>query len=128
MYSFDDKPLNFEKLCKRWKYAFNVYLPFPQISEQIHEQRRCQMPREPGVGAELTSPNAGEAHQYNNSDSQFVQPADLSQDEKVCQPSYEVMKMCAYKCTHIMKYFSFDKNNVLILLTGFKFTKLAIWS
>ncbi|XP_068214425.1 SH3 domain-binding protein 5-like [Palaemon carinicauda] len=26
------------------------------ISEEIHEQRRCRLPREPGVGAELTPP------------------------------------------------------------------------
>lgn len=53
-----------------------------QISEQIHEQRRCQMPREPGVGAELTSPPPGEDHQYNKNDKHFLPPADLSQDEK----------------------------------------------
>ncbi|KAG7175652.1 SH3 domain-binding protein 5-like [Homarus americanus] len=29
-----------------------------QISEEIHQQRRCRLPREPGVGAELTPPEA----------------------------------------------------------------------
>ncbi|XP_063883777.1 SH3 domain-binding protein 5 homolog isoform X1 [Scylla paramamosain] len=52
-----------------------------QISEQIHEQRRCQMPREPGVGAELNSPPAGEDHQYN-SDKFYAQQGDLTQEEK----------------------------------------------
>lgn len=47
------------------------------------------MPREPGVGAELTSPTTGEGHQYNN-DKHFVPPVDLSQDEKVCQPIYAI--------------------------------------
>ncbi|XP_069945329.1 uncharacterized protein [Cherax quadricarinatus] len=32
-----------------------------QISEEIHEQRRCHLPREPGVGAELTPPEAVDA-------------------------------------------------------------------
>ncbi|XP_042210044.1 SH3 domain-binding protein 5 homolog [Homarus americanus] len=31
-----------------------------QISEEIHQQRRCRLPREPGVGAELTPPEAVE--------------------------------------------------------------------
>ncbi|XP_045113738.1 SH3 domain-binding protein 5-like [Portunus trituberculatus] len=57
------------------------HLPFLQISEQIHEQRRCQMPREPGVGAELNSPPAGEDHQYN-SNKIFTQQGDLTQEEK----------------------------------------------
>lgn len=52
-----------------------------QISEQIHEQRRCQMPREPGVGAELNSPPAGEDHQYN-SDKIFAHQEDLAREEK----------------------------------------------
>lgn len=30
-----------------------IIFVFSQISEQIHEQRRCRLPREPGVGAEL---------------------------------------------------------------------------
>lgn len=41
------------------------------------------MPREPGVGAELTSPMPGEDQQYNQNDKNLLPPADLSQDEKV---------------------------------------------
>lgn len=48
------------------------------------------MPREPGVGAELTSPSTGEVRQYNKNDKHFMQPVDLSQDEKVRYPGWVV--------------------------------------
>lgn len=34
-----------------------------QISEEIHEARRCRLPREPGVGAEINVPTASENSQ-----------------------------------------------------------------
>ncbi|KAG0724184.1 hypothetical protein GWK47_041151 [Chionoecetes opilio] len=69
-------PGQLDRLRCRSVPQFNI------ISEQIHEQRRCQMPREPGVGAELTSPPNEEDHQYNKSDKRFMQHTDFNQDEK----------------------------------------------
>lgn len=98
--------------CIKWKRARNDEFLFLQISEQIHEQRRCQMPREPGVGAELTSPPPGEDHQYNKNDKHFLPPADLSQDEKVCYLIYGVVQILHLCILKYNIYIFLDKNNV----------------
>lgn len=86
------------------------------------------MPREPGVGAELTSPMPGEDQQYNQNDKNLLPPADLSQDEKVhylIHGVVHILHLCIHK--HSL-YIFLDKNNVSTLSNIYKFTSFAIWS
>lgn len=86
------------------------------------------MPREPGVGAELTSPPPGEDHQYNKNDKHFLPPADLSQDEKVCYLIYGVVQILHLCILKYNIYIFLDKNNVRRLFNIYKFTSFAICS
>ncbi|XP_045593910.2 LOW QUALITY PROTEIN: SH3 domain-binding protein 5 homolog [Procambarus clarkii] len=53
-----------------------------QISEEIHEQRRCRLPREPGVGAELTPPEAVDAVLNNHGAKPFSPLEEMTAQEE----------------------------------------------
>ncbi|XP_071539137.1 uncharacterized protein [Panulirus ornatus] len=53
-----------------------------QISEQIHEQRRCRLPREPGVGAELTPPEVADDLSYDHSARPFTPLEEMTAQEE----------------------------------------------
>lgn len=55
-----------------------------QISEEIHEQRRCRLPREPGVGAEITPPEPDDNQTFDHGAKTFIPLEEMTaQEEKV---------------------------------------------
>ncbi|XP_042879286.1 SH3 domain-binding protein 5-like [Penaeus japonicus] len=53
-----------------------------QISEEIHEQRRCRLPREPGVGAEITPPEPDDNQTFDHSAKTFTPLEEITAQEE----------------------------------------------
>ncbi|KAK7078984.1 SH3 domain-binding protein 5 [Halocaridina rubra] len=69
-----------------------------QISEEIHEQRRCKLPREPGVGAELTPPEVSNAQCFDFNGKSFTPLEEITaKDEKYWETLREKLERLQMK-------------------------------